>query len=54
MAGARFSDAEAMVRSSTELNVEYQKDFSGLIVAWSNGDVVGQIRFIHQIYRIAA
>ena len=29
---------ESMVRSSTKLNVEYQKDFSGLIAAWSNGD----------------
>jgi RNA polymerase sigma factor (TIGR02999 family) len=27
-----------MVRSSTKLKVEYQKDFSDLIAAWSNGD----------------
>src|SRR5215469_11420350 len=39
-----------MVRSSTKLDSEYQKDFSGLIAAWSNGDEEALNELIPLVY----
>jgi RNA polymerase sigma factor (TIGR02999 family) len=39
-----------MVRSSTKLNFEYQRDFSGLIAAWSRGDEEALNELIPLVY----